>query len=563
MKISFKNKMALLIVCCCTTVAALLSGMALYQQSQASGVSLKEMRKTLYEDYDKASRNQVETAISLLQNTFSRSQKGELTLEEAKKLGADLVRELKYDKEGYFWVDTVEGVNVVLLGKPTEGKSRIDLVDKKGKQLVREIIEKGKQPGGGYTDYWFPKAGSDVPSPKRGYSLEFKPFGWVVGTGNYVDDMEAIIAKAEADQNAKLKRSMLIFLGLTAVSVVTAIVISFIFSKRLISQLGGEPDEIASMATRIADGDLSVAAGRSQGGETGVYAAMLSMSNRLKGIIGDITSLSRNVAAESDQLRSRISEMAAGANDTAGQAISVASASEEMAATSADIAHNCHLAADGAKFASDKAKNGAQVVQRTIEGMASIAEQVMDASKSVQSLGSRSDQIGEIVGTIEDIADQTNLLALNAAIEAARAGEQGRGFAVVADEVRALAERTTKATKEIGDMIKTIQQETRGAVAVMEDGVRKVEEGTAGAEESGRALQEILCEIDNLSMQVNQIATAAEEQTATTSDITVNIQKITEVAQNASRTATDSAEATNRLAQVANDLQGLVRHFRS
>jgi len=563
MKVSFANKMALLIVFCCVAVATLLSGMALYQQSQASSRDLREMRKTLYDDYDRAARNQVETAVSLLQSAFSRSQKGELSLEEAKKLGADLIRDLKYDKEGYFWIDTVEGVNVVLLGKPTEGKSRIDLTDKKGKAIIREIIEKGKQPGGGYTDYWFPKAGSDVPLPKRGYSLEFKPFAWVVGTGNYVDDMEAIILKAEAGQKSNLKRSMLIFMVLTFASVVTAIVISFIFSKRLIRQLGGEPDQIADMAARIANGDLNVANGHSRGDETGIYAAILSMSSRLQGIIGNITGLSRNVASESEQLRSRIADMARGANDTAGQAISVASASEEMASTSADIAHNCHLAADGAKHASEKARTGAVIVQRTVEGMASIAGQVMNASQSVQSLGARSDQIGEIVGTIEDIADQTNLLALNAAIEAARAGEQGRGFAVVADEVRALAERTTRATKEIGDMIKTIQQETRGAVAAMEDGVRRVEEGTAGAEESGRALQEILCEIDNLTMQVNQIATAAEEQTATTSEITNNIQKITDVAQQASRTAADSADATSRLAQVAHDLQELVSHFKS
>ena len=159
----------------------------------------------------------------------------------------------------------------------------------------------------------------------------------------------------------------------------------------------------------------------------------------------------------------------------------------------------------------------------------------------------RSDQIGEIIGTIEDIADQTNLLALNAAIEAARAGEQGRGFAVVADEVRALAERTTRATREIGEMIKAIQKETKGAVAAMEQGVHQVETGTEEAARSGQALQDILAQVNDVAMQVNQIATAAEEQTATTSEISSNMLQITEVVQQTSHGAHESATAAAQL----------------
>jgi methyl-accepting chemotaxis protein len=194
--------------------------------------------------------------------------------------------------------------------------------------------------------------------------------------------------------------------------------------------------------------------------------------------------------------------------------------------------------------------------------MGQIAEKVKETARTVESLGARSDQIGAIIGTIEDIADQTNLLALNAAIEAARAGEQGRGFAVVADEVRALAERTTRATKEIGEMIKAIQKETRGAVHAMEQGVLQVESGTREAERSGAALIDILDQVNAVAMQVNQIATAAEEQTATTGEISTNMQQITEVVQQTSHGAHESAVAAAQLSGNAEELQRLVRQFK-
>ncbi len=254
--------------------------------------------------------------------------------------------------------------------------------------------------------------------------------------------------------------------------------------------------------------------------------------------------------------------MATTADAAAGQVATVATASEEMASTANDVAHNCSLAADGSQRASDSALAGSAVVQETVSLMGRIAERVKISAKTVESLGAQSDQIGDIVGTIEDIADQTNLLALNAAIEAARAGDQGRGFAVVADEVRALAERTTKATKEIGAMIRAIQQQTRDAVVSMEEGVGEVERGTTEAAKSGQALDDILEQINAMSIQVSQIATATEEQTGTTNEISQSIQMITEAVRGTAAAAKDSADAAGKLTNVAEQLRRIVAGFR-
>ena len=316
-------------------------------------------------------------------------------------------------------------------------------------------------------------------------------------------------------------------------------------------------------ANKIANGDLTVEVLVSGKDETGqLMAALKSMTERLRAIIDQISNTSNQVAAASNQLHSTSEQIATGAEEVAAQASSIATAGEEMSATSNDIAQNCQMAAEDAQRASQTASDGAGVVERTVIVMGQIAEKVQDSAKTVESLGARSDQIGAIIGTIEDIADQTNLLALNAAIEAARAGEQGRGFAVVADEVRALAERTTRATREISEMIKAIQKETKGAVTAMKQGVEQVEAGTVEAAKSGDALRNILEQVNNAAMQVNQIATAAEEQTSTTSEISSNMQQITEVVRQTSQGAYESATAAAQLNGNAEELQRLVRQFK-
>ena len=355
-------------------------------------------------------------------------------------------------------------------------------------------------------------------------------------------------------------KSSLLFIGvLTALATLFMGAMGFLIANSISTPLKKVFDTLAEVAA----GDLTARSGIRTRDEMGMLAAEVNeMAGKLNEIMNKVAQNSLEVASAANQLHSTSEQIATGAEEVAAQTGTVATASEEMAATSSEIAQNCYMAAEGGKQATERAQAGAAVVEQTVRVMSRIAEQVRSSASTVAGLGERSDQIGAIIGTIEDIADQTNLLALNAAIEAARAGEQGRGFAVVADEVRALAERTTRATREIGEMIKTIQSETRGAVGAMEGGVREVENGTREAAKSGDSLQEILRQISEVTMQVNQIATAAEEQTATTGEITNNIMQITEVVHDTSKGANTCSTAASHLAGLAEGLQRLVGQFK-
>jgi len=367
--------------------------------------------------------------------------------------------------------------------------------------------------------------------------------------------VEETVKKSDSDATS----SKYVIVAILAVSIIASLVIVVSILRSITIPLAA----LVSANEQLADSDLTVVIPVKGSDEI----AQLAGSSRrvvqnLREVLTRVADSSAQIASASHQLQATAEQIATGAEEVASQTSTVATASEEMAATSSDIARNCSMAAESSRLSSDAATRGGVIVQETIDGMVRIAARVKDSARTVESLGERSEQIGEIIGTIEDIADQTNLLALNAAIEAARAGEQGRGFAVVADEVRALAERTTRATKEIGEMIKAIQSETREAVKVMEDGVTEVERGTESSQRSGEALRSILERIGEVTMQINQIATAAEEQTATTSEITMNVQQVTEVVHETASGAAETAAASSQLASNARILEELVRRFK-
>ena len=286
-----------------------------------------------------------------------------------------------------------------------------------------------------------------------------------------------------------------------------------------------------------------------------------AMIRDLRTLIGEVQNVSNSVAEASNTIASSASEMSQGANEQAQQTSEVAAAIEQMTRTIYESSNHVKEAAQMAEKASDLAREGESVFRDTLSGMKKIADVVKKAAQTVETLGKSSKEIGEIIQVINDIADQTNLLALNAAIEAARAGEQGRGFAVVADEVRSLAERTSTATKEISEMIQRIQQETSQVVASMAEGNKEVENGMLLADKATTALNEIIKSVNHINHMIERIASASDEQSEASGQISTSIEEIAEVARNVSQATEQLAETSMHLNQLTENLRSLILKF--
>ena len=292
-----------------------------------------------------------------------------------------------------------------------------------------------------------------------------------------------------------------------------------------------------------------------------LYEGFSSAVGNIRSMVIQVSEAVETTASATAQIAASIEEMSTGAGQQSEQASNVSAAVVEMTSNIIESNRAMTRAVEKARASGESAQEGGEVVIQTIEGMNKIAEVVQKSAATVHNLGKSSEEIGEIIQVINDIADQTNLLALNAAIEAARAGEQGRGFAVVADEVRKLAERTAEATKQIGAMIKRIQQETAGAVSVMELGTKEVENGKKLADKAGVSLKEIITMSNEVQIIITQLAGASSEQETTSEDIARNIQNISNVAIESNRAIEQVAHATDDLARLTMILQELLASF--
>lgn len=363
------------------------------------------------------------------------------------------------------------------------------------------------------------------------------------------------------EQNAAAEVESGTVLVVVIIAVALGVIIAFsLFVSRIINR---SMHNLTTRAESIANGDLTVEIRQLTNDEIGLLAGTFKkMVESLRHTIGGVQEATSTVASAATQISSNTEQMAAGAQEQTSQAGEVASAVEEMTKTIIENSKNASDTASTANHAREAAQQGGAVVKETVEGMKRIAEVVNKSAETVKALGKSSDQIGKIISVINDIADQTNLLALNAAIEAARAGEQGRGFAVVADEVRKLAERTTKATKEIAAMIQQIQTDTKHAVASMEEGTKEVDEGIQLADKAGESLKEIVAISQEVTDKVTQIAAASEQQSSASEQISKNVEAISTVTQQSASGIQQIAHTAEDLNRLTENLQQLVEKFK-
>lgn len=395
-----------------------------------------------------------------------------------------------------------------------------------------------------------------VHMPERGYMELNEP---VVMDGDTIGTLYLRVSLDERQQvvNRYVISFILIVLGVAAM----ALAISFLIQRSIVRPVVEVVNALKDMAQ--GDGDLTQRIHVSSKDEVGELAHWFNVfAQRVHDVVGKFKESAINLSAAAEQLSSTITRTAAGAQRQQSEIEHVAKAMSEMAGTVEEVARNVGMSASDAQKADDESTKGADVVTQTMGAINALARDIDQASDVITQLQKETDNIGSVLDVIRGIAEQTNLLALNAAIEAARAGEQGRGFAVVADEVRTLASRTQASTEEIQNMIHQLQSGAQQAVQVMVKGKDQAASSVDHASRAGQSLQNITRAVSVIKDMSNQIASASEEQSAVTIEINRNINNISEVANETATGSREISAGANELSRLALDLQSLVGQFK-
>ncbi|MCF6240400.1 MAG: methyl-accepting chemotaxis protein [Bacteroidales bacterium] len=479
---------------------------------QSSSSSIFAYEQTMRKDYDSIARWEVETVISLLNGIYEQQQSGNYTEEEAKKLAASLVRKLKYGNNGYFWIDTRKGLNIVSSVKANEGTNRLNTQDARGNYIIKNFIATAEK-GGGYVNYWFPKTIGGKALPKRSYVALFEPYDWVIGTGNYIDDIDDAVNIMKNKQISMLYKVSAIIILMLLIAVVSIVIIGRKIARPIVV--------LSQKANQIAHGDLRVKIDFQSKDEIGILANALSkMLVQLNNIVLKIKNSADNIVSAGKYMSNASQQMSETSNTLAESTGQLSESVEEM---SANIHSNTENSAETEKIANQ------------------IASDILSGSNAVNETSNAMHTITKEISVIDDIAFQTNILALNAEIEAARAGIHGKSFAIVAKEVNKLAVRSAEVAKKIDELSNS---------------------GTKISERSQEMLQKLVPEIQKTAVLVREITSGSKNQLKGAENITQEIQQLNRLAQQNAALSEETAVNSEELSNQAEELLKAIALFK-
>ena len=547
-------------------LAILATAIGLYITHQMQNIGLASIEDVMLANHQTKLKALVEAENDQLVLMMSKQQTEEDKLTVIREMlnnGLFHTTETEQNKSGYFFVYDLKGNCIVYPGNAgKQDKNYWDYKDENGVYLFREFT-KAMDNGGGYVHYVFKKPGEETTSPKLSYVAPIPGTSWYLGTGIYIDDIQTQKDLVHDQLDTAMNR-LLIFGGIVIGLYLLLIVVPF--TLLLINKIiVGPIRKVSAAMLDIAEGqgDLTARIDYDAKDEVGQLAkGFNTFARKINNTIAMVANSATEVASASTEIAAVSDQMAGGLKQQSAQIHQISSAIEEMNASIVEVARKSDEASTQAKASGDIAEEGGLIVRQTVEGMQSIEHTVSQSAQAVNDLGKRGEQIGQIISVINDIADQTNLLALNAAIEAARAGEQGRGFAVVADEVRTLASRTHESTQEIQKVLKDLYASASDASDVMQDSESHVQESVAAAERTGESLQLITERVEAINKMSSVIASTAARQKNMSESIASSVSEIETTSQQTADSMKEVADETEVLTKVSKTLQKIAGQFR-